>query len=74
MRVKEAYGVIGMLDRCRDPRAPAPDGVALPGVAPLLGDDDLVEFAPSSFRNCSLFMVAVPRWFLGLGGSRKHAK
>lgn len=53
------YGVIGMLDLMRDPRA---EGVAaaLPfGVADApLGD--LAALASRSFRNWSLFMVGEP--------------
>lgn len=53
------YGVIGMLERIRDPRSPP--GVALPGAA-LRADVagfpvDCDELSASRRRNCSLFMV-----------------
>lgn len=42
------YGVIGMLDFCRDPRAPPREGVE---DAPLPSDDDLAAFAAIRRRN-----------------------
>lgn len=56
------YGVMGMLDRCRDPSAPEPARLELLGDGPSLWDGDfLAESAPNSFRNCSLFMAAIVR-------------
>lgn len=61
MKIK-TYGVIGMLDFMRDPRA---EGVA--PAKPVLGEDDapfcsplgdFAELASRSFRNCSLFIFA----------------
>ena len=55
-----AYGVIGMLDVFRDPRADQP------ALSDALGEDDapfcsplgaLAELARMSFRNCSLFIL-----------------
>ena len=65
----ETYGVIGMLDRIREPRL---DGVA---ASCFDVDAEVVEtppFCASSFRNCSLFIVQCIRdyrrsIYLGIG-------
>lgn len=59
---RETYGVMGMLERMREPSSP-------PGVAPgaalrdegdaLSSDLDDGDFSASSRRNCSLFMAAM---------------
>lgn len=60
-----AYGVMGIFDRCRDPRAIPGAGVAPPGLFPSWEELLLLSFCLLSFswrrrRNCSLFMVVVP--------------
>lgn len=52
-------GVIGMLARCREPRAPPFAGVAAPDDAPFLSFDCFAESASISLRNCELFMLVV---------------
>lgn len=53
------HGVMGMLDRCRDPRAvPPPLGFATGGEGSFFEPDACFELASISLRNCSLFMMA----------------
>lgn len=52
------YGVMGMADRCREPKALPGLGLPEVGGLPSLGLDPLPELE-TSLRNCSLFILAI---------------